>query len=45
MEAAPLTGGLRFELAEANAPAKPQKPKTPWTNRGKPEDHKKRRRR
>jgi ribonuclease R len=42
MEAAPLTGGLRFELAEANAPAKPQKPKTPWTNRRKLDDRKKR---
>jgi ribonuclease R len=45
MEAAPLTGGLRFELAEANAPAKPQKPKTPWTNRRKLDDRKKRTRR
>ncbi len=28
LEAAPLTGGLRFELAEANAPPKGHRPKT-----------------
>ncbi len=43
VEAAPLTGGLRFELAQANGPAKPQKPKTPWANRKVAEDKKKRR--
>jgi len=43
VEAAPLTGGLRFELTQAHAPAKPQKPKTPWGNRKMIEDQKKRR--
>ena len=26
MEAAPVTGGLRFELAEAGGPARPHRP-------------------
>jgi hypothetical protein len=43
MEAAPLTGGLRFELAGANAPERSNKPKTPWGNRKKLEDRKKKR--
>jgi ribonuclease R len=45
VEAAPLTGGLRFELAGANTPAQSQKPKTPWANRRKLEDRKKRQKR
>ena len=44
VEAAPLTGGLRFELGGANAPVeKSNKPKTPWGNRKKLDERKKKR--
>ncbi|MBI1330050.1 MAG: ribonuclease R [Alphaproteobacteria bacterium] len=36
MEAAPLTGGLRFELVEANAPAARRQNLPPRIHRGKP---------
>jgi len=45
MEAAPLTGGLRFELAGVNASGEVQKPKTRWATRRKPEDKGKRQKR